>query len=112
MTEAAEAFAQWVILELMGHRRLAGYLTEQEIAGGVFLRLDIPADEPTEDRSWKATQYYSPQAVYGITPTDETTARLCAKSWTEPPVNQWELRRMLPPGPGEGNADDEEDDWR
>jgi len=31
---------------------------------------------------------YSPGAVYAITPTDEETARLCAKSGTEPPVNQ------------------------
>ncbi len=43
MTETKEGFAQWVILELMGHRKLAGYLTEQEIGGGAFLRLDIPA---------------------------------------------------------------------
>jgi len=58
------------------------------------LRLDIPDDEDPD--GWKATQYYSPGAVYAITPTEESTARLCAKERTEPPVSRWELQRMLP----------------
>ena len=86
-----ERFDQWVILELMGHRRLAGHLTEQEIAGSGFLRLDIPADA---GEGWKATQYYAPGAVYAITPTDESTARLCAAAWVEPPVTEWDLQRL------------------
>ena len=109
MTDTKQAFAQWVILELMGHRRLAGYLTEAEIGGGSFLRLEIPADEPTEAPPWKATQYYSPASVYCITPTDEATARLCAKDWTEPPVTKWDLQRMLPErGLTEAERDDME----
>jgi hypothetical protein len=65
-------FEGWAILELMGHRRLAGYLTEATIGGGAFLRIDVPCDPP-------ATQFYAPSAVYAITPTDEDTAKLVAK---------------------------------
>lgn len=77
-------FEGWVILELMGHRRLAGWLTEREIAGRGFLRLDIPCEPP-------ATQYYNPGSVYGITPTTEETARRVASLARVAPVQHWEL---------------------
>lgn len=100
------AFDEWVILELMGHRRLAGRLREQEIAGEGFLRLDIfpgPVDEPA------ATQYYRPGAVYCITPTTEQMARLVALGADPGPVKRWEL-----PAPADkpDPDDDEELDWR
>ena len=36
-------FKQWAILELMGHRRLAGLVSETTLAGGAFLRIDVPS---------------------------------------------------------------------
>jgi hypothetical protein len=54
----SEAFEGWAVLELMGHRRLAGHLSEQQIGGSSFLRIDVPTEPP-------ATQFYSPSAVYG-----------------------------------------------
>lgn len=83
MTEN-QIFAEWVILELMGHRRLAGFLTEQEIAGKGFLRLDIPGQPG-------ATQFYNPTAVYAITPTTEDIARAVAATSQPAPVQRWEL---------------------
>src|ERR1700738_48765 len=48
MGEQEAKFSEWVVLELMGHRKLAGLLTEQEIAGHGFLRLEVPGapEEP------------------------------------------------------------------
>lgn len=92
-----DAFTGWVILELMGHRRLAGHLIEQEIAGASFLRLDIPSGD---GGGTTATQYYAPQAVYAITPTTEDTARLAARRSQPAPVSRWELE--LPPAPATG----------
>ena len=103
-TTQADTFAGWVILELMGHRRLAGYLTEQEIAGEGFLRLDIPNGNPT-DGPPKATQFYRPAAVYCITPTSEETARRVAKLSQPEPVRRWEL-----PAPDDDDDDDEQDE--
>ena len=80
----ADTFAEWVILELLGHRRLAGYLTEQQIAGASFLRLDVPSEPP-------ATQYYAPSSVYAITPTTEEMARQVARRNRPAPVQRWEL---------------------
>lgn len=82
---AAEAIG-WAILELMGHRRLAGYVTEQDIAGQGFLRLDVfegDGDQPA------VTQFYSPSAVYCITPTTQEIARAATRA--PAPVSRWEL---------------------
>jgi hypothetical protein len=78
----------WAILELMGHRRLAGFLTEQEVAGQGLIRIDVfPGDAEVA----VASQMYSPAAVYCITPTSEETARAVAQSSQPRPVERWEL---------------------
>ncbi len=87
----------WAIVELMGHRRLAGFVSEQVIAGSAFLRIDVPSDPP-------ATQFYSAGAVYAITPTSEDTARRAAGVGKVAPVNRWEL-----PAPPNAAVDDAEE---
>ena len=101
MDEKKKGF--WAILELMGHRRLAGHLTEQEIAGHGFLRIDVPDGE-----KMLATQFYSPSAVYAITPTTEEIARRVAATAKPAPVQEWELAKALPAP--EGYPDEEEDE--
>jgi hypothetical protein len=90
-------FEGWAILELMGHRRLAGHVREVVIAGAGFLRLDVPsldAEDPPV-----ATQFYPPSAVYCLTPTTEDIARRMGARARPEPVTRWEL-----PAPPE-NAD-------
>lgn len=41
-TDSKSIFEGWAVLELMGHRRLGGYLREVEMGGGKMLRIDIP----------------------------------------------------------------------
>lgn len=96
--EPAESFAMWAILELMGHRRLAGYVTEVQVGGSGMLRLDVPG----EDGETAATQFYAMSAVYCITPTSEATARSVSKANRPAPVAAWELPRA--------HADDEHDE--
>lgn len=79
-------FEGWAILELMGHRRLIGRLSTATIAGASFLRIDIPREEGAE-----TTQFYSPSAVYAITPTTEELARRAAHLNTVAPVSRFEL---------------------
>jgi len=86
--ETATPFASWAILELMGHRRLAGYVTEQEIAGHGFIRLDVPKGP---EGGLKATQFYAPGAVYAITPCLQATALRMAALSDPAPVHEWEL---------------------
>jgi hypothetical protein len=85
--EASESFEGWTIWEIMGHRRLGGYVREVELAGAGFLRIDIPGDG---DGSY-ATQYYPPASVYGLTPCSEAAARAVALRNRPEPVQRWEL---------------------
>lgn len=87
-------FDTWAILELMGHRRMAGYLTEVQVGGSSFIRIDLPADLPgveNTESDFGATQLYSPSAVYCITPCTEDTARKVAVLNRPAPVQRWEL---------------------
>lgn len=61
----------WALLELLGHRQRAGWLSEEEIAGAGFLRLDVPQEGDPPMR----TEYYGTAAVYAIHPSDEETVR-------------------------------------
>lgn len=86
-TQAAEPFAEWCIVELLGHRRLAAYVREVQLAGAGFLRLDIPEVEGDPAR----TQFIGPGSVYALHPVDEKTARAAAATWRPAPVSRWEL---------------------
>lgn len=111
MENTEEKFEGWAILVLMGHRRLAGYLTTQEIAGQAFLRIDVPSEPP-------ATQLYSAGAVYCITPTTEETARQAAGLGRVQPVSRWELPQPVRADDAYGDpvndgdeADGKDDAW-
>lgn len=83
-------FAEWCVLELLGHRRVAGRVAEAQIAGASFLRIDVPSTPP-------ATQYYAPGSVYAITPTTEEIARAVAQRYAPAPVQRYELAPPVPP---------------
>lgn len=84
MAETA-AFEGWAVLELMGHRRLGGKVSEAQIAGVSFLRIDMPADEAGRP---DLTQYYSPQSVYCLTPATEEIARAADRRARSAPMGQ------------------------
>ena len=98
-----DPFAIGGILELMGHRRLGGFIEEVQIAGASFLRIDIHGGEGV------VTQFYAPGAVYALTPTDEETARAIAQQVGFEPVNPWDLRLALGQSVKEGwDGDDDQ----
>ncbi len=75
------------IVELLGHRRLAGRVREVQLAGAGFLRLDIP---PTDGHEAQ-TQLISPSSVYALHPTTEAIATAAAARCRPEPVARWEL---------------------
>jgi hypothetical protein len=83
-----EPYSGWTLLELFGHRRLAGYIEEVEIAGRGFLRLDVYAGD-AEDPA--VSQFYGAEAVYCMTPTTAETARAFAANTVPRPVARFEL---------------------
>ena len=98
MADEQQQFKEWVILEVMGHKKVAGLLSETQLAGAQFLRIDIPGPD-----GFQATQLYRPESVYCITPVSEEIARGLGDNLInrEPPVRRWELP------PAEKDDDDE-----
>jgi hypothetical protein len=74
MSEEKERFETWAIVELFGHSRIAGKVSEQRIAGAGFLRVDVPGTEGFQP----FTRFYGAEAAYSITPTTEVIARRAA----------------------------------
>lgn len=95
-TPAAEDAPRWARVEIMGHRTHWGRVTEIEQFGTKMLRIDVP-DSDAPDAPMVSHEYAG-SALFGITWTDEATARRQNKKWSP-------AQRYLPPPPA-----DEEDD--
>lgn len=61
----------WAVVEMLGHRVIAGFVSEVEIAGAGFLRVDLWSEEGAP----RTTQFVAPASVYAITPTTEEAVR-------------------------------------
>jgi|GEM_PF-3055099 hypothetical protein len=85
----------WAVVELMGHAKLAGLVTEVEMGGAKLLRVDVP-DVPERP----AERYYAHQeaipgytrfvggsAIYAITPMTEEVCRKAAEQFRISPVH-------------------------
>lgn len=79
------SFEGWAILELFGHKRMAGFVSSQQLAGGSLVRIDVPATESAsaDGDCAPATHAYTKlvgvAAVYGVTPCEESIARRAAR---------------------------------
>jgi hypothetical protein len=76
---------KWAIVELLGHLRLAGLLSEEEHFGSRMGRLDIP--QP--DGSF-VTRLFGGGSVYSISFVEESVARAVTRH-APAPVSSWEL---------------------
>jgi hypothetical protein len=77
--EQPEKFDAWGIVEVMGHKRFAGRITEQQLAGSALVRVDVPA--VTTRRGEPCNEYsklIGVGSIYCITPTTEEVARKAA----------------------------------
>lgn len=89
--ETNQNFDLWCIVELFGHNRLAGWCTEQNIAGNNFLRVDVPQTK----RQPSFTRFLNHAAIYAINPVTEEVARNMAEAYNWAPVDSWDARAML-----------------
>ncbi len=101
MSADRQEFKQWAIVELFGHARIAGLLTEQTIGGCAFVRIDVP-ELVSEGQTFPAvTRLLGQGSIYGITFVDEATATIAAREIRYQPVSVWSLRRGLEGLPAE-----------
>jgi len=86
-----EKFEQWAIVELFGHQKIAGLVSEQVVGGCSFVRVDVPEINNQQ----KCTRLYGQGAIYGMTFVDEETAIVAAKHFNPKPIDEWSAKRML-----------------
>jgi len=99
-------FQEWCVVELMGHVRMAGLVTEVELFGSKQGRIDIPNGDGF------VTQYFNGSSLYRLTPTTEEIARAVAISNQPEPVHRWELPKQITAGEASAIDAGEEDEER
>jgi hypothetical protein len=120
MNETTQKFEGWAVVEMLGHKRLAGLVSEQVLAGASLVRVDVPETLHRRDTAGFGghtveakpayTKFIGVGSIYCITPCTEETARKCAtvlERWNDPiPV---EMPRLLTAGAASGRGDDDAD---
>lgn len=99
-------FHHWAIVELFGHVKIAGLVSEQPIAGATFVRVDVPEVEGLSSY----TKFYGSGAIYAITPVTEAIAMAAAGYHRAAPVSPYEIRQRDTPriAPAEDGEEDED----
>ena len=100
MAEISPGFSHWAIVELMGHVRIAGHVTEVELFGSKLGKVDIPNGDGF------TTQYFNGSSLYRLTPTTEEIARAIARDNQPAPVYLWKVKQLS----AAPNDDDDDDD--
>jgi hypothetical protein len=80
-------FDVWAIVELFGHQKIAGRVTEQVIAGQGFVRVDVPAHGEKEG----FTRLFGAGAIYSIIPTTQETVTAFMGANRVEPIHPYEL---------------------
>lgn len=105
MSDTTEKFETWGLVEVMGHQRYAGLITEQAVGGCNFVRVDVPAAEGKPG----FTKLLGQSSIFAITPTTEQVARGMARNISNAPINVYDLPEFQrqPALPFQGNDDSE-----
>ena len=83
MNNLDDNVTNWAIVELMGHKVVAGLIQKSEMLGKPLLRIDVPATS----RYPEFTQFYGESALYCVTFVSEEVARQTAESIKLNPVS-------------------------
>lgn len=83
----SEQFETWGVVEVMGHARFAGFISEQVIGGASFVRVDVPGNP-------EFSKMLGASAIYSITPTSEAFARGMAQAERMKPWSVFDLSRV------------------
>ena len=87
-----EKFETWAVVEVCGHQKYAGFVTEQAIGGASFVRVDVPEVSDHEAFS----KLFGAAAIYSITPCSEELAKVVAERTTSTALNVY-CPELYPP---------------
>lgn len=88
--DSQEKFECWGVVEVMGHSRYAGKISELAIGGCNFVRVDVPGSEGCQP----FTKLLSQGSIFAITPTTEQIARGMAQQCRQEPISIYDLPPM------------------
>lgn len=91
MNQTTKKFELWCVVELFGHAKIAGWCTEENIAGANMLRVDVP--ETPQQPAF--TRWYGSSAIYSIIPVDETTCRFMVSKLQAMPIDTWDVKKVM-----------------
>jgi hypothetical protein len=86
-------FEAWGIVDLFGHTRIAGRISEQVIGGETFIRVDVPDNDPGSDKYH--TRLFGKGAIYSMSLTDKAIACETARRSESRPVSAYEVRNLI-----------------
>lgn len=101
-----EELKAWALVEIFGHQRIVGYLTQQAFGNAVMFRVDVP--DLTKDGKVVRpgfTRYLGVSSIYSITPVDEQTVRDLLPSISGAPARPYSLSAT-------SRSYEDEDDFR
>lgn len=82
-----QKFEHWAIVEVMGHAKFAGWVTNQALGGASLIRVDVPAVGGRQ----AFTKLFGAGSIYCISIVTEAVARAVAESLRNEPVHAWDL---------------------
>lgn len=104
-------FESWAILEIMGHQKYAGRVSEQAIGGASFVRVDVPEIDGRPAFS----NLFGGGSIFCITPVSEVVALGTARELKQAPLHVWDLPAAMRdamrslPAPVSADSDDYDD---
>lgn len=105
-----EKFEQWCVVEIMGHKRFAGFVTEQAIGGASFVRIDVPEITLPNGKKLPAfTKLFGASSIYCLSPCTEETARAFAETMRSEGFSLYEAPRLTGPAATDEVPDDDAD---
>ena len=97
----------WAIVEVMGHSRYAGRVSEYAELGVPLVRVEIP--ETSEEAACE--KLLSASALFRITPCTEEAARAAAEQFRVRPLSMVALPSPRTPEPSHWLDHEDEEDW-
>lgn len=97
-----EKLKSFAVVEMMGHRKIVGLVTESDISGGQLLRVDVlnSAGEP------ERTEYIGVGSIYCLTIVSEEAAKAVAVQNAPRPAWAWDLPQQAQLQSGDESARD------
>ena len=86
-----EKFEVHAIVELFGHNKIAGKVTEQTLGGSTMIRIDVPNTKSSP----AFTRLLHINAIYAINPVTEEVATQYAENLKVMPIQSWDAREVL-----------------